>query len=123
MGQTNSRRVSHKIEDLPNSFRDDQLRQILNDLDEENTGKGYSEVEYLGSTPFVDKIVTYEDNSKTKKRAETTFAYSPLPFVQTITKVTYDEETGTSIVATTTATVNYNANKTVNYVDVVNTRP
>lgn len=123
MGQENSERVSHKLTDAPNWFRDDQVNQILNDLCEEDTGKGFSEVAYVGATPFVDKITTWDSPAKTKKRTDVQFSYSPQPFLSTIVKRYYDEETGLAVVATTTATVTYNTNKSVKDVDVTVTRP
>lgn len=123
MGQTNSRRVSHTLEHLPNTFRDDQLQQIIDDLNEEETGRGYSEVEYLASTPFVTRITTYQDNTKTKKRTQVDFTYTPVPFVSNIVKQIFDQDDDSITVATISATVNYNANKTVNFVDVVTSRP
>ena len=123
MGQTNSRRISHTIENLPNTWRGDDLNQILNDINEEEAGSGYSEVSYLGATPFVTSITTWDDNTKTKKRTKVDFTYAPLPFVTGITKEFYAEDNDTLVIALITAVVNYNANKTVNFVDVVLTRP
>ena len=122
MGQTNAKRVSHEIETLPNTFREDDLFNILNDIDEENAGKGYSEVSYIGSTPFVSKITTWDDNTKTRLRTDVTFTYTPLPFVSNIQKDYYGND-GVTIVCVLNAVVNYNANKTVNFVDVTLTRP
>lgn len=121
MGQVNTARISHEIEVNPNVFRDDQLQQIINDLGEEDTGAGYSEVAYLTGTPFVDKITLWESDSKTKKRSEIQLSYTGA-FVTGIVKTFYDEDTGTSPVAYTTVTVTLNANKTIASVDVVNTR-
>lgn len=123
MGQTNSKRVSHTLEELPNTFRDDTLKRILNDIDEEMAGKGYSEVEYLVATPFVTKITTWETAAKLKKRTEVNFTYSPLPFVSQIVKDYYDDETGTTIISTITADVVYNPNKTVDTITSTITRP
>lgn len=121
MGQLNTERISHTLEDGPNVFRDDQLQQIINDLGEEDTGAGYSEVSYLSGQPFVDRIDIYDSPSKTKKRSEILLSYTGA-FVTGIVKNFYDEETGTSIVARTTVTVVLNANKTINTVNVVNER-
>ena len=123
MGQTNSNKVSHKLTDLPNTYRDDQLNQILNDLDEDNSGSGFSEVFYLGATPFVSQILTWQTSAKLKKRTVVDFTYSPLPFVSVIVKQFFDEDDDNITVSTITATVIYNANKTVNNIDVVTTRP
>ena len=123
MGQSNSTKISHKVEDLPNTFRGDDLQQILNDIDEEEAGKGFSEAGYVGATPFVSLIITYKDNTKTQKRSRVDFTYSPLPFVTGIVKVFYDEDDDSIVRATMSATVVYNANKSVKSVDVITTRP
>lgn len=121
MGQTNTERISHTLEDGPNVFRDDQLNQIINDLAEEDTGAGYSEVAYLPGQPFVDKIDVWDSPLKTKQRSEIQLSYTGA-FVTGIVKTFYDEDTGTTPVAYTTVTVALNANKTIASVDVVNTR-
>lgn len=54
MGQNNSRRISHDLDRNPNTFRDSDLRQIIDDIDEEISGKGYSEV--LRKGVFVSEI-------------------------------------------------------------------
>ncbi len=123
MGQTNTKRISHTLENLPNTFRDDQLRQILDDMNEEETGRGFSEASYIASTPFVQQIITYKDNTKTQKRTQIDFTYAPLPFVSTVVKQIFDQDDDSITVATISATVNYNANKTVRDVDVTTTRP
>lgn len=123
MGQENSERVSHKLTDQPNWFRDDQANQILNDLCEEDTGLGFSVVSYVGATPFVDKIISWTSPAMTKKRSEVQFTYSPSPFMSQIQKFYYDEETGVTVIATVTAVITYNANRTVNTVTVTTTRP
>ena len=123
MGAQNTERISHKLEGLPSTFRDDQLRQIIDDLNEEDSGKGFGEVTYVGATPFIQKITTWNSSAKTKKRTEVTFTYSPSPFLSQIVKQFFDEEFGTTVIATTTVTIAYNTNKTVKEIDVVNTRP
>lgn len=122
MGQTNTGRISHKLETRPNVFRDDQLQQIIDDLGEEDTGAGFSEVAYVGATPFVDKITTWDSPAKLKKRAEIQFTYSPSPFLNTIVKTVFDESAGLAAVATITATIVYNVNKTIKEVNVVTAR-
>lgn len=119
MGQKNTRRTSHTLEDLPNSFRDDQLRQIIDDLDEENSGLGYSEIIKTGA--FVSKITVWNAPSKDFKRTEALFTRTG-PFVNSITKNIYEED-GSGIIAVTTATITRNGNNTVAFVNVVNTRP
>ena len=119
MGQANTERVSHTVVDLPNTFRDDQLNQVINDLNEEDTGKGFSEVIYSGV--FVSSIITWNNASKTKKRTQTNFSYIGA-FVSSISKHTYDEETGTIIVSTISATISYDASKKVTDADIAITR-
>lgn len=122
MGQNDTDRISHDVVEQPNVFRDRRLNQIINDLSEEDTGKGFSQVLYVGSTPFVDKIVTWDSPSLTKKRNEVQFTYSPSPFISQIVKTIFDEETGSIVKATITATLTLNPNKTVASVDVVTAR-
>lgn len=119
LGQSNSERVSHELSSLPNTFRDDQLNQIINDLNEEDTGKGFSEVVYSGV--FVQSIITWNDATKTKKRTQTNFFYSG-PFVSSITKRTYDEETGLVEISSISATITYDVNKKVVSADISLTR-
>lgn len=123
MGNTNTKRVSHTLENLPNTFRSDDLRQILDDMDEEESGRGFSEVTYVGGTPFVSQIITYKDNTKTQKRSQVDFTYSPQPFVGTIAKQIFDNDDDSITVATISAIILYNANKSVRSVDVITTRP
>lgn len=123
MGQTNTKRVSHTLEGLPNTFRDDQLQQIIDDIDEEETGRGFSDVFYVGATPFVSQIITYKDNTKTQKRSRVDFSYSPLPFIATIVKQFFDNDDDSITISTITATISYNANKTVKSVEVLTSRP
>ena len=120
MGQTNSERVSHSLEELPNTFRDDQLKQILNDLDEESSGNGFSEADYI-SNVFISKITTWDSPLKNKKRSEVDFVYSPFPFIGTIVKSIYDED-GTLAIAQIIATFTYNSNKTLDDVNVITVR-
>lgn len=123
MGQTNSNKVSHKLSNLPNTFRDDQLNQILNDIDEEESGKGFSEVSYVSGKPFVSQIVTWKTPAKIQKRYQIDFTYTPLPFVSQIVKQVFDQDDDSITVSTLTADVVYNANKSVKSVDVTITRP
>lgn len=123
MGQKDTSRISHDIEDLPTTSRNTKLEQVINDLCEEDSGKGFTEVAYVGSTPFVDKITTWDSIAKNKKRTEVLFTYSPSPFIMQITKNFYNEWDGTTIVAVTIAIVTYNTNKTVKDIQITNTRP
>jgi hypothetical protein len=119
VAQGNSERISHKLDDLPNTFRDDQLNQIVNDLNEEDTGKGFSEVLYSGV--FVQSIITWDGVAKTKKRTQTDFTYVG-PFVTSITKNTFDEATGLTVVSSINATINYDAQKKVTDANITLTR-
>jgi len=123
MGQTNTRRVSHNIIQNLNTYRDVDLNQILNDIDEEESGRGYSEVEYVLGKPFVSTITTYVDQTKQQKRSVIDFTYSPIPFVSQIVKQWYDEDDDSIVVSSMTATVSYNANKSVQSVNLVVSRP
>lgn len=118
MGATNSKRVSHVLTDLPTPFRDDQLAQIINDLSEEDTGVGFSEVQRTGV--FVDKIIGWETSAKLKKRTETSFTRAGA-FLTTIVKDVFDEE-GLGTVAQIVANITRNTNKTVKDVTVTVTR-
>lgn len=125
MGQRNSNRVSHEIESLPNSFRGDRLKQILDDLNEEDTGAGFSEVIRTGA--FVTKITVWDrpNNNPTNdpaaiKRTEATFTRVGA-FVSQIVKNTYSQD-GLTVIATTTADVTRSGSNQAVFVDVVNTR-
>lgn len=115
MAQTNSRRVSHDIDVKNSPWRGDDLQQIIDDITEGLVGPCFEEVQYITNTNFVTKQVTYSDPTKTKKRAESNFSYlngNP-PFISSIVTDIYNEEDGTTIIATVTETVVYNSNKTV----------
>jgi hypothetical protein len=116
MGQTNARRVGLNVDTFINYARDDNARAALQDLFEEDTGAGYSEIAYTSGV-FVSQFETYTDNTKTEIRTRTTFGYSPIPFVETVTKEYFKDG---SVIAyrTLTATISYNANKTVNNIDI-----
>ena len=120
MGQNNSQRIEHTLTGLPNTFRDDILSQILNDLDEESAGKGFSEVTYITNV-FVSKIETWDGPGKNYKLSEVDFTYSPFPFIDTIVKTIFGVE-GAPAVATITATFTYNPNKTLQDVNVATAR-
>lgn len=119
MGQQNTDALQHLIDEFVNSFRDPELAQVINDLDEESTGRGFSEV--LRTGPFTDTIITWDSAAKNKKRAETDFIRSGA-FITDVVKVIYDEETGTVIMATLAATITRTGNNFVNTVDVQVTR-
>ena len=116
MGQSNDNRVSRDPSRLPDYSRDDTVRATLDDILEEDMGVGYSQVTYINNV-FTSKIETWTDATKLLKRTEINFTYSPLPFVTTIVKDYYNDE-GTSINLKLTATISYNANKTVNIIEI-----
>jgi hypothetical protein len=116
MGQTNDKRVSREPSRLPDYSRDDTLRSSLDNLFEEDLGMGYSEITYISGV-FTSKIETWVDNTKLQKRTETNFTYAPIPFVGTVIKDYYADD-GVTINFKVTATLSYNANKTVNNIDV-----
>lgn len=116
MGQLNDKRVSRVPSWLPDYSRDDTVKAALDALFEEDTGVGYSEITYI-STVFTSKLETWTDNTKVQKRSETNFTYSPLPFVSQVVK-TYYQDDGITPYYTITVDITYNANKTVNTINV-----
>lgn len=116
MPQHNARRVSVDINDFVNYARDDHAKQALMDIFEEDMGLGYSEMTYTNNV-FVSEIATYEDATKVKLRTKTTFTYSPIPFINVVTKE-YFKELELTAYKTLTALISYNANKTVNNIDI-----
>ena len=120
MGKTNTSRVEHNLGNQPNAFRDDDLKQIINDLGEEDTGLGFSEVLKVPG-PFVSSLITWVDSGKTQKRAETTFNRTGA-FVSSIVKEIYSED-GLSVVATITTILTRDGNNQVVDTDVTVTRP
>lgn len=116
MGQTNARRVGLNVDTFINYARDDNARAAIKDLFEEDTGAGYSEIAYTNNV-FVNTIETYVDQTKTEIRTRTTFGYSPLPFVNSVVKEFFKDG---DIVAyrTISASIAYNANKTVNNIEI-----
>lgn len=119
MGATNDKRVSRNPERLPDYSRDETVQASLDALFEEDSGSGYSEPSFINNV-FVSEINTYTDDSKTELRSKTTFTYpSPTfsPFVESVTKEYFKDGSPTPF-RTITATITYNANKTVQDVDV-----
>ena len=104
----NSSTVSHRVEDKPNSFRDDTVSQALNDLDEEGTGVGFQEILRLAppNQTFMDKIITWEDSGKTKKRSEVQLnrGTPSIAFINSITKTVFDND-GVTVKSTITSTL------------------
>ena len=116
MGQTNDRRVSRDPSRLPDYSRDDTVQSTLDDLLEEDMGMGYSQVTYTQNV-FPIKFETWTDVSKVLKRTEINFTYSPVPFVTQIVKDYYGDD-GVTVNLRLTAVISYNANKTVNNIDI-----
>jgi hypothetical protein len=121
MGQTNSKRVSHDPSRKGNIFRDDHLRQILDDIDEELFSKGYVETTRTGA--FISKFTVWDAPAKNVKRAEITFdrTTSP-PFINQCVAELYDES-GATVISTTTTNIVRNVNKQITTVDTQTTRP
>lgn len=116
MGQINARRVGLNVDSFINYARDDNARAAIKDIFEEDTGAGYSEIAYT-SNVFVSSFETYTDQTKTELRTKTVFGYNPIPFVETVTKE-YFKDGSITAYRTLTATISYNANKTVNNLDI-----
>jgi hypothetical protein len=96
------------------------MKQIVNDLGEEDTGAGFSEIFKTGV--FTTKIILWEDATKTKKRTETTFNRVGA-FMSTIVKEVFDEEEGLIKVATSSASFTRDGQNLVLDATVLNTRP
>ena len=123
MGDTNTKRIEHPVDEEPNSYRGRSLKQIINDLGEEDTGKGFSEIIKNVSPPFVGSIITWADNTKTLKRTETTFNRDGQGvFVESIVKEILADD-GTTVLSTITTLLNRDGNKQVTSADVTVTRP
>jgi hypothetical protein len=112
---------THNLDALPAPFRDNNLEQILDDLSEEDTGLGFTELTYSGV--FVTGVTVWQDNLKLLKRTETTITYSPSPFVSQVVKQVFGDD-GVTVVSTITAVVTYNVGiKSVKDIDITVTRP
>lgn len=118
MGATDADRIWHDLEDAPTTLRSGRLDAILDEMDEEEVGAGFSETSYSGV--FVTGITVWDSPAKNYKRTQATITYTG-PFVDQIQKQYY-LPTG-AVVATVTAVFTYNANKTVKDVTVTRTRP
>lgn len=111
----NSERIYHDVDKKNNTYRNGNVEQILNDINEDLETLGFIEPTYKDSPQqvFLDKITAWDDGLKSYKRAEILINYgTSFPFIQSITKNLYNED-GTAIVATSTFTVNLFANKTL----------
>ena len=124
MGQDNSRRISHNVDSSPNTFRDDQLRQIIDDIDEEMSGKGYNEV--LRDGVFVSNIKVWSEptnnpslNPDAKLRTHEVFTRTGV-FVTSSVKSYFDEEQ--ALIATATTTYVRAANNLIVSTDTVISR-
>ena len=118
MGQTNTERISHNLATVPVWGRADDAQQLLNDLFEEDSGKGYSQVIRTG--PFVTTINVWSDNTMTLKRSDTVVTRTG-SFISSIVKKTYNDE-GIQV-STITATVTRAGDNSVSFVNVAVTRP
>jgi len=108
----NSTRVRHIIVDT--LFRKDDLYNILNDLAEEDAGKGFSEVIKTGV--FVTRIDVYSDVTKTLLRTSTDINRVGV-YTSNIQKRIYADD-GVTLVATLNADINRDGgNNTVISID------
>lgn len=108
----NTIRIRHTT--VGNLFRKDNLFDVLNDLAEEDAGKGFSEVIKTGV--FVTKIDVYNDANKTLLRTSTDINRTGV-FTSNISKKIYADD-GTTLVATLNANINRDAgNNTVISID------
>lgn len=119
MGQQNTDAIQHLVDEFINTFRNQELAVIINDIDEEASGKGYSEI--LRTGPFTDSIIVWDSPSKNFKRTETVFNRTGV-FITSVVRSFYSED-GSSVVATVTATITRTGNNFVNTVNVTVTRP
>lgn len=120
MGQFDTERIEHRNERAPTTYRQRFLDKILEELSEEDAGQGFSEVIKTGV--FVSQIVVWVDPTKTRKRTQTEITRTG-PFVSSIIKRYYDDDDGTTQVASVTATVTRDANNMVSGVEVTRARP
>lgn len=120
MGQRDTDRIEHDNENAPTTFRQGTLDKILDELSEEDAGEGFSEV--IKSGVFVSQLRVWADPSMTRKRTQTEFTRSG-PFMSSIIKRYYDDDTGTTQVSSVTVTITRNPDNTVADVTVVRSRP
>ena len=118
MGNPDSRSTQHKNIETP--FRKDNVFQIINDMAEEISATGFTEI--IKSGVFVDKITNWKTSSKLIKRAEIVVNRSG-PFVTSVVREIFDEELGTIKKATTTLTLTRDSNNLVIDSTSVTTRP
>ena len=122
----NTERITHNQTDLPSVTRGFRLNQILDDIMEEEGGKGFSKIIRTG--PFVSSIEVWSEdpdsppsNPNAKLRTRTVFVRTG-PFVDSFIKSVYDEDTGTTTVATSTTAIDRDANNFVTSAHVTNAR-
>lgn len=100
-------------------LRSVNVNRVIQELADNDTGKGYTETTYTGV--FVNTITTYTDATMTKILDKTVFSYSGA-FVSQIVKEFYDYETGTIPMVRQTATFVYNPNNSLKNVTIAMTR-
>ena len=132
MGQKNTDSIQHLVGEAPNAFRDEELFEIINDIDEERTGKGFTQIirPVLPAAQFITNIITWNEdpdsppsNPNARKRVETIFTRpGGLPFVSQIVTNIYDK-TGLVIKAIITATVTRTGGNFINSETVTIVRP
>lgn len=130
MGQQNTDAIQHLVSESPNWFRDEELFQIVNDLSEEMTGKGFTQIirPIPPGLPFVTDIIVWNENPDSppanpnaKKRIESIFSRSG-PFITSIVTNVYSED-GLSVKAIITSTVTRTGENVINSEVVTVVRP
>ena len=120
MAQGNSKRISHDLEEENNTFRQDDLQNILTDVDQDLNDIGFQEVTRDGNN-FVTNIIIWTDSGKTKKLLEFDYVRTSPPFLDSFTKKVYAKD-GVTVASTVTQTATRNANKTINQITSGNVR-
>ncbi len=121
MGQTNSKKISHKVNEVPNTFRDDHMKQIIDDIDEELFDRGFLEV--IRSGVFIATINVWKTSAKLIKRADVVFdRTADPPFVNECVVRIYDEVDGTIVKSTTTTTIVRTGSKQISTIDTITVR-
>lgn len=118
MGRTNTKRVEHDNSVQPSIYRNDELSQILDDISEDMSGKGYTEIVRTGV--IVSSIILWNSAAKNFKKTETLITRTGI-FIDSIVHNIYKED-GSGIAAYTTYTLVRQSNKQVIEVSTVNTR-
>ena len=116
-----SPRIFHNLIPEQNTFRENRLSQILNDIDAMITDKGFLEPTYSGV--FLSGMIVWNAPAKNFKKAEVVITRTGTePFANTILCQIYDND-GTIVVAATTTTISRNASKQVINTQTVTVRP